>query len=66
VEVARFPLDGITGADFDTAAAQIRAGRWKESIQAKEWVGYPIAKALALDLDSKSDKAKVKGLIKVC
>jgi hypothetical protein len=26
---------------------------------------YPIAKAIALDLDSKSDKAKFKGLIKV-
>ena len=59
------PLDGITGADFDKAAAAIRAGRWKESIQAKDWVGRPIAKALALDLDSKSAKAKVKGLIQV-
>jgi hypothetical protein len=59
------PLDGVTGADFDRAAAAIRAGRWKESIQAKDWVGRPIAKALGLDLDSKSGKAKVKGLIKV-
>jgi AAA domain len=59
------PLDGITGADFDRAAAAIRAGRWKESIQAKDWVGRPIAKALGLDLDSKSGKAKVKGLIKI-
>jgi hypothetical protein len=57
------PLDGITGADFDKAAAAIRAGRWKESIQAKDWVGKPIAKALGLDLDSKSGKARVKGLI---
>ena len=59
------PLDGITGADFEKAAAAIRAGRWKESIQAKDWVGRPIAKALGLDLDSKSGKAKVKGLIQV-
>jgi hypothetical protein len=59
------PLDGITGADFDKAAAAIRAGRWKESIQAKDWVGRPIAKALGLDLDSKVAKAKVKGLIQV-
>jgi hypothetical protein len=59
------PLDGISGADFEKAADAIRAGRWKESIQAKDWVGKPIAKALGLDLDSKSDKAKVKGLIQV-
>ena len=43
----------------------MRKGRWRESIQAKDWVGRPIAKALKLDLDNKSDKAKVAGLIKV-
>jgi hypothetical protein len=59
------PLDGITGADFDSAAAAIRTGRWKENIQAKDWVGRPIARALGLDLDNKADKAKVKGLIHV-
>jgi hypothetical protein len=58
-------LAGITGRDFDKAAAAIRAGRWKESIQAKDWVGRPIAKALGLDLDSKIGKAKTKELIKV-
>jgi AAA domain len=57
------PLDGITGRDFDKAAAAIRAGRWKENVQAKDWVGFPIAKALGLSLGNKSDKAKVKGLI---
>jgi hypothetical protein len=59
------PLDGITGKDFEKAAAAIRAGRWKENVQANDWVGKPIAKALGLDLDSKSGKAKVKGLIKI-
>jgi hypothetical protein len=59
------PLDGITGMDFEAAANAIRAGRWRESSQAKDWVGRAIAKALALDLDNKSDKAKVSGLIKV-
>ena len=59
------PLDGITGASFEQAAYEVRKGRWRESIQAKDWVGRPIAKALKLDLDSKSDKAKVAGLIKI-
>jgi hypothetical protein len=59
------PLDGITGSDFEEAAAAIRAGRWKQNIQAKDWVGRPIARALGLDLDNKSDKAKVKGLIQI-
>jgi hypothetical protein len=59
------PLDGVTGSDFDAAAAAIRAGRWKENVQARDWVGIPIAKALRLSLTSKADKAKVKGLIKI-
>jgi hypothetical protein len=57
-------LDGVTGSDFEAAAAAIRAGRWKENIQAKDWVGIPIAKALGLDLDGNADRAKISGLIK--
>ncbi|WP_084799951.1 AAA family ATPase [Bradyrhizobium sp. Ai1a-2] len=56
-------LDGVTGADFDNAAREIRPGNWKENIQAKDWVGKPIAKALKLNLTVKADKAKVRGLI---
>jgi AAA domain/Bifunctional DNA primase/polymerase, N-terminal len=59
------PLDGITGGDFETAAAAIRNGRWRESNQARDWVGWPIAKALGIDLSDKAGKAKVNGLVKV-
>jgi hypothetical protein len=59
------PLDGITGRDFEAAAALIRAGTWRENGQAKDWVGRPIAKALRLDLDSRAHRAKVNGLLKI-
>lgn len=59
------PTDGVTGADFESAAAAIRAGRWKENIQAKDWVGIPVARALGLNLTQRADKAKVKGLVKI-
>ncbi|QOZ34429.1 AAA family ATPase [Bradyrhizobium sp. CCBAU 53421] len=60
------PLDGVSGADFEAAAQSIRAGRWRENPQAKDWVGWPIAKVLGLDLHgNKADKAKVTGLIKI-
>jgi hypothetical protein len=59
------PLDGVTGADFEKAAAAIRAGEWKKSPQANNWVGVAIAKALHLNLNVKADKAKVLGLIKM-
>jgi hypothetical protein len=56
-------LDGVTGSDFDRCAAAIRAGKWRENVQAKDWVGKPGAKALGLDLDSKSHRAKVRALL---
>ncbi|MBR1153570.1 AAA family ATPase [Bradyrhizobium sp. JYMT SZCCT0428] len=59
------PLDGVTGADFDKAAVAIRAGEWKKSTQANNWVGYAVAKALKLNLNDRANKAKVVGLIKV-
>lgn len=60
------PLDGVTGGDFERAAAAIRAGQWRKDIRAiNSWVGIPIAKALGLSLTIKAEKAKVTGLIKV-
>jgi RecA-family ATPase len=37
---------GITAADSDKVVAEVSDGKWKASIQAKDWVGIPIAKAL--------------------
>jgi hypothetical protein len=59
------PMDGITGRDFEAAAAEIRKGNWRENIQANDWVGHAVAKALKLDLTKKADKAKAAGLIKI-
>jgi hypothetical protein len=59
------PLEGVTGDDFENAAREIRSGNWKENIQAKDWVGKPIAKAIGLNLTVKADKAKVRGLIDI-
>ena len=58
------PLAGITGADFDRAAAAIRGGNCRKDPQAKAWVGRAVAQALNIDLDSKAGKAKVTQLIK--
>ncbi|WP_296518716.1 AAA family ATPase [Rhodopseudomonas sp.] len=59
------PLSGVTGADFDKAAAAIRAGKWRENSQAKDWVGKAIAEALDLPIETKAGKAKVAAMIKV-
>jgi hypothetical protein len=36
-----------------------------ESIQAKDWVGIPIAKALRLDINNKSHKKRISQLLKI-
>ncbi len=57
-------MAGMTGADFEKAAAVIRTGEWRKDAQAKKWVGYAIAKALDLDVANKRDRAKVSASIK--
>ncbi|MGX9431190.1 MULTISPECIES: AAA family ATPase [Bradyrhizobium] len=54
----------LTGRDFELVATAIRAGSWRADIQAKQWVGRAIAKALGYDLDDRADKAAVKQLMK--
>ena len=58
------PLAGVTGSDFDKVAIVIRAGHWRESSQANDWVGIAVAQALGFDLGEPAEKAKVKGMIK--
>ena len=58
------PLADVTGADFDKAARAIRGGKWRENVQAKDWVGRAIGEALGLNLDCKADKSKVVGILK--
>ena len=38
-------LAGMTGADFDKAAAAIRSGMAGKDLRCKDWVGIAVAKA---------------------
>lgn len=58
-------MAGVTGNDFERVAQAIRAGKWRENAQAREWVGKAVADALDLDISNKADKSKVKGMLKV-
>jgi hypothetical protein len=57
------PLEGITGADFEKVARVIRSGQWREHVQASAWVGRAVAEALDLDIDNKSDRTKITGML---
>ena len=56
---------GMTAGDYDKVVAVVRDGKWRQSIQAEDWVGVAIAEALDLDLDVPTQKAKVKAALKM-
>jgi hypothetical protein len=55
---------GVTASDLVIVQKAIDGGQWRESPQASQWVGHPIAKALNLNINNPREKAKVKKLIK--
>ncbi|CAO4195781.1 AAA family ATPase [Methylorubrum extorquens] len=60
------PLESLSVADLQAAQAAVRAGGpWRENIQAKDWVGIPIAQALKLDPTNKADRERIKRTLKV-
>ena len=58
-------LDGLSVSDLRKAQAAMADGRWRENPQARDWVGFPIAKALGLDPSKKADRSKVSGALKI-
>ncbi|MGA4553554.1 AAA family ATPase [Methylorubrum aminovorans] len=60
------PLESLSVADLQAAQAAVRAGGpWRENVQAKDWVGIPIAQALKLDPTNKADRERIKRTLKV-
>lgn len=60
------PMADVSVADLRAAQAAVAlGGPWRENVQAREWVGRPIAKVLKLDPEDKKDCEKVKRLLKV-
>lgn len=57
-------LDDVTVEDLRRAQRAVEGGRWRESPQATDWVGKPIADVLGIELD-KAGKARVQSLLKM-
>ena len=58
------PFAGVTAADLLAVQKAVAGGCWRENVQARDWVGKAVARALGLDLRKPADKAKVKGLLR--
>jgi len=60
------PMQNLTIADLRAAQKAVSTGGpWRKDVQAKDWVGKPIAEALGLDVKDKFDKASIKGALKI-
>ena len=57
-------MEDVTDRDLQRAQAEVAEGHWRESPQAKDWVGYAIAKALKVDASTKIGKAKAAMVLK--
>lgn len=58
-------FEGMTGRHLYNVQKAVSEGEWRENIQSGEWVGFPIAAALMLDIENEKDKAKIKRMLKV-
>lgn len=60
------PLANLSVSDLRAAQSAVLAGGpWRENVQAREWVGRPIAQALKLNPDDKADREKIRRLLRV-
>ena len=59
-------FDGVTTDHLRQVQQAVAAGVWKESSQAKNWVGIAVAEVMSLDPDSnaKADRARINALLR--
>jgi hypothetical protein len=58
------PAQNVTSEHQTAITLAIAMGRYREDVQAAEWVGKPIADVLGLDISEPAHREKIKGLIK--
>ena len=59
------PLSDYSVQDLVNVQRAIFEQGYRENVQAKDWVGFAIARVLGLDADRKVDKARIKSCLKV-
>jgi hypothetical protein len=59
------PLENVSVNDLREVQKVVDAGQWRDSVQAKDWVGKAVAQAMKLDASNKRDKAKICSLLKI-
>lgn len=57
-------LDGVTGRNVEAVFDKIRTGRWRESHQARDWVGLAVSQVMNIDYSTKTGKARIREMVK--
>jgi len=55
---------GMTSDDLKAVQNKIAGGKWRDSVQATDWVGLAVADVLAIDLDDPASKQRVKTMVR--
>jgi hypothetical protein len=58
------PFDNVKVDDLRKVQRIVAEGRWRENVQAKNWVGKAVAQVLDLDADNKAHRSKISALLK--
>lgn len=59
------PMDSVSTTDLRTIQLRVNNGKWRENVQAKDWVGNAVATVLGLDPKNKAHRTKINGLLKI-
>jgi RecA-family ATPase len=59
------PLEAVSVHDLREVQTKVASGQWRDSSQAKDWIGHALAQVLHLDPTNPRDKAKIAGLLKI-
>ncbi len=57
--------DGLRAAQTEVASCMAAGARFRKDVQARDWVGIPIARALGLDAADKAHRSKIVRMLKV-
>ncbi|GLI99784.1 hypothetical protein Sbs19_36020 [Sphingobium sp. BS19] len=58
------PFENVTSRHIAEVQARVAVGAWRQSPQAKDWVGHVVADVLGLNASDKADKARICALMK--
>jgi AAA domain len=57
-------FEGVTVDDLRRVQDAVAAGRWRENLRSKDWVGVAVANVLRLDIENKAHRAKIIAILK--